>query len=171
MELVFGKWRLREWQPDDAPAIVKYADNRKIWLNLPDRFPHPYTMQDADWWIGHANEKPGTNFAIMNQKEAIGGIGLVLQEDIYLRSAEIGYWLGEPFWGQGIATGALGAMVKYSFSTFDLVRLHTIVFEWNPASMRVLEKNGFQREGRMVKSVTKDGRTIDSFLFALTKPA
>ena len=171
MEMVFGKWRLREWQHGDEQALAGYADNRKIWLDLRDIFPHPYTQDDAKWWINHASAKLGTVFAIINGEEAIGGIGLVLQADVYRRSAEIGYWLGEPFWGRGIATGALGALVKHAFTAFDLVRLYATVFEWNPASMRVLEKNGFKLEGIMRKSVVKDGRTIDSFLYSLVRTA
>jgi RimJ/RimL family protein N-acetyltransferase len=171
MEIVFGAWLLRKWQQGDEHALAKYANNRKIWLNVRDIFPHPYTLDDAKWWISHAAEKPGTNFAIINGNEAIGGIGLELQNDVYHRSAEIGYWLGEPFWGRGIATGALGALTKHAFAAFDLARIHSTVFEWNPASRRVLEKNGFQLEGTLRKSITKDGRTIDSFLYSLLKPS
>jgi [ribosomal protein S5]-alanine N-acetyltransferase len=171
MDIVSGQWRLREWQPGDEQALVKYANNRKIWLNVRDQFPHPYTLDDAKWWISHAAEKPGTNFAVINGSEAIGGIGLVLQDDIYRRSAEIGYWLGEPFWGRGIATVVLGAMSKHAFASFDLVRLYATVFEWNPASRRVLEKNGFQLEGILRNSITKDGQTIDSFLYSLLRPS
>ena len=171
MEIAFDALRLREWQPGDEQALVKYAHNRKIWLNVRDVFPHPYTLDDASWWINHAGLKPGTNFAIINGDEAIGGIGLELQKDVYRRSAEVGYWLGEPFWGRGIASAALGAMIKHAFTAFDLVRLFSIVFEWHPASRRVLEKNGFQLEGILHKSITKDGRTGDSFLYALIKPS
>jgi [ribosomal protein S5]-alanine N-acetyltransferase len=169
MEITFGSWQLREWQPGDEQALVKYANNRKIWLNLRDTFPHPYTAEDAKWWISHAADKRGTNFAVINGNEAIGGIGLELRDDVYRRSAEVGYWLGEPFWGKGIATHALGALVKHAFSSFDLARLYANVFEWNPASSRVLEKNGFLLEGIQRKSITKDGRTIDSFLYSLLR--
>ena len=85
---------------------------------------------------------------------------------IHRRSAEIGYWLGEPFWGRGIATAALRALTDYAFANHDIVRLDAGVFEWNPASMRVLEKVGYVLEGRLRKSVTKDGQTIDGFLYA-----
>jgi len=171
MEIGFGERLLRDWQQGDEYALVKYASNRRIWINLRDSFPHPYTMDDARWWIGHAANKPGTNFAIINGAEAIGGIGIMLQEDVYRHSAEIGYWLGEPFWGRGIATWALSAMTKYAFATFNIVRLYATVFEWNPASARVLEKNGFHLEGILHKSITKGGSTIDSSLYSLVKPA
>ena len=85
---------------------------------------------------------------------------------MYRRSAEIGYWLGEPFWGRGIATAALRAVTDYAFAQHDLVRLHAAVYEWNPASARVLEKVGYVLEGRLRKSVTRDGQTIDGLLYA-----
>ena len=162
---------MRSWVQDDAAALVKYANNRKIWLNVRDLFPHPYTHSDAKVWIRHARTQPETNFAIASKVEAIGGIGFCPQEDIYRRSAEVGYWLGEPYWGKGILTKALNVLVQYAFANFDLVRLYATVFEWNQSSARVLEKNGFKSEGRLSKSVTKDGKTIDSFLYALVRSA
>ena len=94
-----GEWSLRSWEKSDVPALVKYANNRKIWLNVRDAFPHPYTRKDAEAWI-NTMQDPLTNFAIASPVEAIGGVGFNLQEDIYCRSAEIGYWLGEPFWNR-----------------------------------------------------------------------
>jgi len=163
-----GEWSLRSWAIEDMPALVKYADNRKIWMNVRDVFPHPYTRDDAEEWIKRVQE-PLTNFAIASATEAIGGIGFNLQEDIYRRSAEIGYWLGEPYWNKGIATRAVKALAEYAFANFDLLRLYATVFEWNRASARVLEKNAFILEGRLVKSVSKDGKTIDSMLYALIR--
>lgn len=160
------KWFLRGWEKTDIAALAKYADNRKIWLNLRDSFPFPYTQSDASSWI-NAQQYPLTNFAIATASEAIGVIGFNLQEDIHRRSAEIGYWLGEPFWNRGIATLAVGAAAKYAFANLDIVRLYSTVFAWNPASARVLEKNGFKLEGRLIKNVFKDGKTVDSLLYAL----
>lgn len=150
---------------------MRYANNRKVWINLRDSFPHPYTLTDAYAWTARCQaEATLTNFAISTAAwEAIGGIGLVLGTDVSKRSAEIGYWLGEPYWGQGIATLAVKAMVDYAFATFNLTRVHAFVFEWNPASARVLQKAGFTLEGRMRKSVTKDGQTVDSWLYALVR--
>ena len=170
MQLDIGEWQVRSWRPEDEGAIVKYANNRKVWINLRDRFPHPYTAKDARDWIQSATQQnPETHFAIASAQEAIGGIGFRLQEDVHRRSAEIGYWLGEPFWGKGIATRALCALTEYAFTHFDLVRIYATVFEWNPASARVLEKAGYQYEGRLRKSVTKDGKTIDQLLYALLR--
>ena len=165
MEIRIGHRKIRSWSFQDRPAIVKYANNRKIWLNLRDNFPHPYTESDADTYLKSVvDQRPETDFAIATLDEAIGAIGLKLKEDVSRKSAELGYWLGEPFWGQGIATASVSAIVEYGFSHFDIVRIWAEVFEWNPASMRVLEKAGFQMEGRLRKSVHKDGKVIDKFI-------
>ena len=170
MEIPAGGWVLRPWREGDEPALAKYANNRNIWINLKDVFPHPYTMEDAAWWVqAQKDREPPTDLAIADADEAIGAIGLRLQGDVYRRTAEVGYWLGEPFWGQGIATHALQAFAEYAFTTFDLVRLQAFVKEWNPASARVLEKCGFALEGRLRKNVTKDGKTVDQLLYALVR--
>ena len=176
IEIAIGEWKLRSWRPGDEAALVKYANNRNISINLRDRFPHPYAMDDAIAWVQSVkDQRPVTNFAIAtaidndNDDEAIGSIGLTLQEDVHRRSGEIGYWLAEPFWGRGIATRAVQALTEYAFTNFDLVRLYANVFEWNPASGRVLEKAGFTLEGRLRKNITKDGNTIDQFLYALVR--
>jgi [ribosomal protein S5]-alanine N-acetyltransferase len=168
MELAFGEYKLRNWTESDQSSLVKYADNSKIWINVDDIFPHPYTSRDARFWIRETSRSK-TDFAIATDEEAIGGIGIRLQPNIYRRSAELGYWLGEPFWGRGIVTKAVKTMVEYAFNNFDLVRIYALVFEWNPASMRVLEKNGFKREARLEKHVTKDRKTIDAILYAIIR--
>jgi RimJ/RimL family protein N-acetyltransferase len=170
MVLTIGEWVIRSWQPSDEPALVKYANNRNVSLNMRDAFPYPYTAQDArDWVRLAAGQDPETNFAIATGEEAIGGIGLRLGEDVFRRSAEMGYWLGEPFWGGGIATRAVKAFTEYAFAQFDLARIQAIVYEWNPASSRVLEKAGYACEGRLRKSVTKDGKTIDHYVYAILR--
>ncbi|MEK6287274.1 MAG: GNAT family N-acetyltransferase [Acidobacteriota bacterium] len=170
MELKLSKFTLRPWMPRDEEALVRHANSRKIWLNLRDAFPHPYTPADAMHWIQIANPTtPITNFAIVVDGAAVGGIGLVLKDDVFRRSAEIGYWLGEEFWGRGIVTEAVRAVTDYAFATFDLCRVYAGVFEWNPASMRVLEKAGYEFECRMRKSVTKDGQTIDELIYAIVR--
>lgn len=161
---------VRTWRPADAPAIVPHANNRKVWINLRDSFPHPYTLADARRWIRAARAlRPPTNFAIEVEGSAAGGIGLRLREDVHRHAAEIGFWLAEVHWGRGIATEAVRAVTDHAFRTFDLRRIDAHVFEWNPASMRVLEKSGYTCEGRMRRSVTKDGKTIDSVIYAITR--
>ena len=159
---------LRAWQAADKPALQRHADNRKIWLNLTEMFPHPYTEADADNWICIANQpSASTHAAIDLQGEAIGGIGVIAREGISCRTGHFGYWLGEAHWGKGIATAASRAMVAYLSTRSSFARLEAPVFAWNPASMRVLEKAGFVREGVLRRSVLKDGQLIDSVLFAL----
>jgi RimJ/RimL family protein N-acetyltransferase len=158
---------IRSWSLDDVSSLVLYANNLNVWRNLRDRFPHPYTTHDAASWIALARvASPETHFAIDVVSEAVGGIGLDLNTDVYKRSAEIGYWLGEPYWGRGIATDAVRALTEWAFSNFDLCRLYANVFEGNRASARVLEKTGFTLEGILRKSVTKEGRTMDQWIYA-----
>ncbi|HET6972421.1 MAG TPA: GNAT family protein [Pyrinomonadaceae bacterium] len=167
MNLRLASCTVRNWEWRDRDAIVRYGNNRKVSINLRDRFPFPYTARDARNWLDMVvDAKPVTNFAIDVAGEAVGGIGFTPQHDVDRRSAEIGYWLGEPFWGRGIATEALMAVTEYAFANFDLCRLYAHVFAWNAASARVLEKAGYEFEGRLRKSVTKDGQTIDQLMFA-----
>lgn len=161
---------LRNWRADDAHSLARHANNRRVWRNLRDHFPHPYTLDDANRWICYARDiAPHSNFAIAVRDEAVGGAGLSLREDVYRRSAEVGYWLGEAHWGRGIATRVVRAVADYAFDSFDVCRLWAEVFEWNAASMRVLEKCGFALEARLRKSVTKDGQTVDALLYALLR--
>ena len=169
MELKLARSTLRPWRVGDESSLVTNANNRRVWRNL-SRLPHPYTRADADAWITRATiQSPPTDFAIEVDGSAVGGIGVEIGRDVFYRSAEVGYWLGEAYWGRGIATEALRAVTEYAFVTFDLCRLQAGVFEWNPASMRVLEKAGYTLEARHKKNVTKDGETIDRLLYALIR--
>jgi RimJ/RimL family protein N-acetyltransferase len=170
MELPINDWKIRSWQTGDAGALLKYANNSRVWINLRDSFPYPYTEADARAWLAAAVlQIPETAFAIASNDEAIGGIGLQPQYDVYRKSAEIGYWLGEPFWGRGIATLAVRALTAYAFSRLDLERIYASVFGWNPASARVLEKAGYRLEGRMRSAVYKNGKLTDQLLYGITR--
>jgi len=170
MEMKLAKSTLRQWKTGDEESLVHHANNRNIWINLRDAFPHPYTLADARNWIQKASAAtPQRDFAIEVDGKAVGGIGFTPREDVYKRSAEIGFWLGEEFWGRGIMTEALSAVTEYAFADFDLCRICAGVFEWNLASMRVLEKAGYQLEARLKKAVTKDGKTIDELLYAIVR--
>lgn len=167
MQLSLGACEIRDLSPRDEPALVKYANERRISIQLRDIFPFPYTAADAQAFLERAcAEQPRQAFAIANSHELIGGIGLHRQDDVYRRSAEIGYWLALPFWGQGIATRAVRALSDWAFANLDLVRLYAGVFETNPASARVLEKAGFTLEARHRQQITKDGRSFDELLYA-----
>lgn len=159
---------IREWAPNDKAALVRFANNRNIWRNLAHVFPHPYTDADADGWFSFLAGMPEpTSWAIEVDGLAVGSIGVTLREGIYIKSAEFGYWLAEPYWGRGIMTDAVKAASRYAMRRFELIRLESPVFEWNPASMRVLEKCGFVREGVLRASAVKDGQVIDRVLYAL----
>jgi len=167
MEIILSRCRLRPYRDGDRTSIARYANNRRIWINLRDRFPHPYTLADADAWIRQvAGQDPPTQCGIEVGGEAVGGIGITLQDDVHRHSGEIGYWLGEPFWGRGIMSEAVRAFTAYAFATFDVCRVYATVFEWDLASARILEKAGYVLEGRLRKSVTKDGRTVDQLMYA-----
>lgn len=161
---------LREWRKGDVDSLVRHANNIKVARNLHDAFPHPYTRADAEAWIKQTESiPPGTIYAIVVDGEAVGGIGIHPQKDVDRRMAPIGYWLSERHWGRGITTEALRVMTDHVFANFDVARLEAYVFEWNAASARVLEKAGYTREAVLRKRVTKEGRTVDCFLYALIR--
>jgi ribosomal-protein-alanine N-acetyltransferase len=170
MAIDLGEVTIRNLRIKDAASMARNANNPKVAANLRDRFPHPYTRKDAEEWIRRIRSAtPETAFAIAAGDEVVGGIGYMPQADVARFTAEIGYWLAEPYWGRGIATRAVRALVDHLFATTDLVRLYAYVFETNPASARVLEKAGFRREGRLRKSVMKGGRILDQDLFAILR--
>jgi [ribosomal protein S5]-alanine N-acetyltransferase len=163
-------FRLRPWQPGDEASLVRHANNEKIWLNLRDTFPHPYTWQDAQTWVQYAPSFPNSlNLAIEVDGAACGGIGLLFQQDIYRRSAEIGYWLGEAYWNRGLVTAAVKMLSAFVFDHYDICRIYAGIFAYNQASMRVLEKAGYQLEAVHRQAITKNGRTLDEYLYALLK--
>lgn len=163
---------LRPWTKEDIPALLHNANNRKVWRNLTDAFPHPYTEAAADQWISLANqEAPSIHLAIDLDGGAIGAIGIIAGQGIARHTGLFGYWLGEAHWGKGIATSAALAMRDYALSASLFERLEAQVFAWNPASMRVLEKVGFVREGVHKRSVFKDGQFTDGVTYALVKTA
>ncbi len=150
--------------------MVRYANNYNVWRTLRDTFPHPYSAAHADRWIQTATStSPPTQLAIEVQNDAVGGIGLRLGQDVYRRTAELGYWLGEPFWGRGIMTEAVQAFTEYAFATFDLCRIAARVFEGNTSSQRVLDKAGFRLEGRCRKAAVKEQHVLDEFLYAIVR--
>jgi RimJ/RimL family protein N-acetyltransferase len=166
---------LRPWKHGEEAALVRHLNSRSVWRNLTDRVPHPYTLSDAETWIQHV-KMPGrdaVHLAIAIGDDPIGTVGFErLSPKLECRfTAEIGYWLGEGFWGRGIATEALRLATELAFSEHDFARLQAIVFEWNPASCRVLEKNGYGREASLRRSVFKDQQLIDSWIYARLRPS
>ena len=167
MELKLKSCTIRQLIKQDAAAIQRYANNRKIWANLRDIFPHPYLLENAHAFLGFVlKEEPMTDFAIATDSEAIGCIGLRLGDDVHRKTAELGYWLGEPFWGRGIMSEAVQEFTRWAFKAFDLQRIFAQPFADNTGSVRVLEKAGFICDGRLKANVFKDGKVLDSFIYA-----
>jgi RimJ/RimL family protein N-acetyltransferase len=168
--LVTDRCVLRPFREADVPSLVKHANDREVWLQLRDRFPHPYTLADARHWLERLERSdPLTHFAVEVDGEAAGGIGLEPQVDVHALSAEVGYWLGRAVWGRGVATAAVRALTDFVFERDKWQRLFANVFSTNPASMRVLEKVGYRREGVLRKAVIKDGRVQDQIVYGLTR--
>jgi [ribosomal protein S5]-alanine N-acetyltransferase len=158
---------VRAWHPADVSSLVEHANNRNVSRHLRDRFPHPYTREHGRGFLaGTAQQDPPSVWAIAVDGRAVGGIGLQLGQDVERVSAEIGYWLGEAFWGRGIATAALEAVTAPAFAMFDLARIFALPFATNAASIRVLEKAGYVREGHLRQSVIKDGVIQDQYVYA-----
>lgn len=158
--------KLRQWRREDAAQLAAIANNKKIWLNVRDRFPHPYTIADALQWIAFCNtQNLLQNFAIEIDRQIAGSIGIITKEDVYRKSIEIGYFIGELFWSKGIATKAVGLLMEYLVKEHDPIRVWAEVFEHNTASMRVLEKNGFVLESIRQKSVFKNNCVLNDHVW------
>lgn len=170
MKIQFSDYSIRSYKLSDAKSIAKYANNYSIYKNLRDHFPYPYTEQHAKDWLRFVlSQIPETNFAIATGDELIGAIGFDIQKDVHRYSAEMGYWLAEPYWGKGIVTSALKLMTNYAFSNFELNRIFAGVFEGNTASMNVLEKAGYSLEAKHRKAVFKEGVFLDFYIYSILK--
>ena len=170
MQLVLQRCTIRPWRMEDAESLATHANNRKAWLSLRDKFPHPYTSEDAcKFLVGTVKFEPITNFCMEVNGAAVGGIGIHLGIDVHRHTAELGYWLGEEFWVRGIITEAVGAFSDFCFGKFSLRRIYAEPFANNRASARVLEKAGFVFEGCLKNNVMKDGKLLDSLLYARTR--
>ena len=170
MQLDLGSCGVRSFREPDAAELARHANSRNVWLQLRDRFPHPYALDDARGFIAFASgADPETAFAITVDDRPVGSIGVVLGEDVERCSAEIGYWLGEPYWGRGIATRALVGFTRHAFVAYELERLFAVPLAANAASCRVLEKAGYRLEGRMRRSAVKDGVVQDQLLYAIVR--
>lgn len=167
MHLHLTRADVRSWRASDADSLVRHANNYKIWINLRDAFPHPYTKKDARAFLRAVLDRtPQTTFAISVEDEAVGSIGFVIHPDVERVSAEIGYWLAEPFWKRGIMSEALAAVTRYAIDTHHLTRIYALPFAWNAASCRVLEKAGYGLEARLRRSCIKNGQILDQLQYA-----
>ncbi|HTK19139.1 MAG TPA: GNAT family protein [Mucilaginibacter sp.] len=161
---------IRGWKKGDEVSLQKNANNPKVSACLMDRFPSPYTIEAAINWVGALiDQYPVINFAITINDEVIGGIGMEPRQDVYRKTAIIGYWLSEELWGKGIMPEAVKLITEYAFTYLNFIRLQASVYSKNPASMRVLEKAGYVKEGVMRNAVIKDGEILDEHLYAILK--
>ncbi|KYG39849.1 hypothetical protein M433DRAFT_155020 [Acidomyces richmondensis BFW] len=186
-----GGIAVREYRHSDVRSIARHANNRNVWNNLRNRMPHPYSEADAEWWINHTMDSSNhvrsgnwslekgsqgpaipSNYTIAIDDEAVGGIGLDFKDDIYIRTAEIGYWLGEEQWGKGIMSRVVPAFTEWAWQTFEiLVRINAETFERNVASQKLLEKAGFRFEGRRPNMVFKNGIIESELIWGALRPS
>lgn len=164
---------IREWIISDAGELAQMLNNKKILDNLRDGLPYPYTTQDAKEYITTMLASDQTKtfaFAIIAEDKVVGSIGVFRCENIHFRTAEMGYYIGEPYWGNGIMTSAVRQVCEYIFANTDIVRIFAEPFAYNIASCRVLEKAGFQFEGLLRKNAVKNGVVLDMKLYSLINP-
>lgn len=167
MQIATARLVLRPFRVGDEEELVAAADDRRVSIHLLDRFPHPYTFEDAVQWLAHvAAASPPTDLAITLDGRVIGGVGIERWGDVWRFTGELGYWLGADHWGRGLASEAVGAFVTHAFATFGLERIEARVFAPNLSSRRVLEKCGFRLEGVMRRAVLKNGRFLDAAIYA-----
>ncbi|RRQ48297.1 N-acetyltransferase [Maribacter algicola] len=163
-------FNLRPWRATDVDNLARFANNENIAKYLTDKFPFPYTKADAESFIASANRSQyDIIYAIEIQNTAVGSIGLHLQQDIYRKNAEIGYWLAEPFWGQGIITKVILEMLSIGFKRFDIERIFARPFEYNRASQKCLVKAGFTMEAKLPRTVYKNGEYLGELIYGIRR--
>lgn len=162
-----GSCVLEPWSERHIPGAVAVANDPRVSAGLTDRFPFPYTLDDARTWVDTcAGQRPPTHFAIVVDGVVAGGVGFDPFVGEESGGAEMGYWLGHEYWGRGLATTGAKAITSYAFAATDLRRLQAVVFSWNLASVRVLEKAGYRLEGRHREAIVKRGRIGDRLVYA-----
>ncbi len=159
--------RLRGLQPDDAPALREQADNLAVWRNLLEGFPHPYTLADAEAWCSGAWRQGGWVWGIEHEGAVIGCIGLRPESGWLRCNAEVGYWIGQPFWRRGITTEALRLVTAWAWAErAELSRIYAPIFAWNEGSQAVARSAGYALEARWPQSAFKAGQLIDRVVWA-----
>lgn len=162
---------LLPWRAEFAPDIAPLADDPGVAANLRDAFPHPYTLADAEAFVADCLSPLATRLmrAIVIDGRAVGSIALFQGQDIYRQCAELGYWLGRPYWGRGVMTRAVGEICALGFQALPICRIYAEPFAHNAPSRRVLEKNGFLLEGIMRQGAVKNGQVLDWCMYARLK--
>ncbi len=164
--------KIRKWELSDAADPAAALSNKKVQDNLRDGLPYPYTEQDGrDYILAmiSANEDETFAFAVTIDKKVIGSIGIFRQGNIHRRTAELGYYIAEEYWGKGVMTEAVRQACAYVFDKSDIIRIYAEPFTYNIASCRVLEKAGFQYEGTLRSNAVKNGKVIDMNIYSLLK--
>lgn len=165
-------FELRPWRLSDMEDLAFFANNANIANNMTNKFPHPYTLEHAEAFIQFAQvSDPVCIFAISCDGRSIGGMGVHLQDDIFAKNAELGYWLAEPYWGKGIVSKLLPELIDFAFNTFDIQRVFARPFSTNTASQRVLEKNYFVLEATLKNTIFKNGNYMDELIYAIRREA
>jgi [ribosomal protein S5]-alanine N-acetyltransferase len=166
------KFILRQWKKEDAEEIAKVANNPNIAMNLRNTFPNPYTLDDAKWYVNDCISKEGKNQitrAIEVGGKAVGSIGIFIKDDVYEKSGELGYWLSEDYWRQGITSQAVQIICKEAFNSFDIIRIFAEPFDYNAGSRGVLKKAGFTYEGTMRNGVYKNGKIYSYCMYSILR--
>ena len=160
----------RSYDLDYADSFAQIRNNPGVLDNGYDKTPNPFTKHDAIDFINiQLGKTPPQRFLIFYNNELAGEIGITIQDDVHRLCAEIGYFIAEPFWGKGLATKAIKKMTEYTFATFEIVRIIAGVFDFNKASMKALEKNGYYLESIRKRSVIKNGQIIDDYIWVKLK--
>lgn len=163
---------IREWKQEDAEELARMLNNKKIQDNLRDGLPYPYTRKDAEEYITAMRSADKTKtfaFAVIVDDMVVGSIGVFRCDNIHFRTAEMGYYIGEPYWGKGIMTSIVKQTCHFVFENTDIIRIFAEPFQHNTASCRVLEKAGFQFEGLLRQNAVKNGKVVDMKLYARLK--
>lgn len=164
---------IRKWRIEDAAALASALNNKNILDKLRDGLPYPYTKKDAGDYIDamlRSDENTTYAFATTVEDKAVGSIGVFRKDNIHCRTGEMGYYIAEPFWGQGIGTSAVKQTCRYIFEHTDIIRIFAEPFAFNTASCRILEKSGFVCEGILRSNAIKNGQIIDMKMFSLIRP-
>ncbi len=163
---------IREWKIEDKTDLAHNLNNVNILNNLRDGLPFPYTEKDAEDYITSMLSADKSNtfaFAIVADGRVIGSIGVFRCDNIHSRTAEMGYYIGEPYWGNGYTTSAVQQACQYVFEHSDILRIFAEPFARNERSCRVLEKAGFQYEGTLRSNAVKNGEILDMKMYAMLK--
>ncbi|HEK20571.1 GNAT family N-acetyltransferase [Mucilaginibacter sp.] len=170
MELSGEGFKLRPWKLNDAESLQKHANNFNVSTNLLNRFPYPYLLDDARYFIEYiAAPQPNINFAIEVNGFAVGGIALQMRDDVYSKSPLIGYWLSQDYWGRGIAPKAIKLVTGHAFENLEAICVMAFVFGKNTRSMKALEKAGYTKRGILTASVIKNGEVMDEHIYAINR--